>query len=131
MVGIMIPLTSEKVQGVLDDATYTATLCMARDGKHYFYTAIAVDGAELDVPNKRWSSRRAALAALAEIASTNRKPGAPSRAADREDAAVALLREAIGEFEAPPKSANDVDPAGQPHDGTVEEHAGKHSANGD
>ncbi|QIL80119.1 hypothetical protein G7047_09540 [Diaphorobacter sp. HDW4A] len=74
----MIPLTSEKVQGVLDDATYTATLCMARDGKHFFFSAIAVDGSAVDAPNKRWNSRRAALHALADIAASNRRPdGAP------------------------------------------------------
>ncbi|QNP48912.1 hypothetical protein [Diaphorobacter aerolatus] len=74
----MIPITSEKVHGVLDDATYTATLCMARDGKHFFFTAVAVDGNVVDVPNKRWNSRRAAMHALAEIASANRRPeGSP------------------------------------------------------
>lgn len=70
----MIPLTSENVQGVLDDAIYTATLCMARDAKHYFFTAIHVDGASVGAPNKRWSSRSAAMAALADIASAHRKP---------------------------------------------------------
>ena len=73
MVAIMIPLTSEKVQGVLDDATFTATLCMARDGKHYFFSAIVVDGGEVGVPNKRWPSRKAAMLALADIASAHQK----------------------------------------------------------
>lgn len=70
----MIPLTSEKVQGVLDDATFTATLCMARDGKHFFFTAITVDGSVVSAPNKRWSSRQAAMHALADIAAANRQP---------------------------------------------------------
>ena len=70
----MIPLTSEKVQGVLDDATYTATLCMARDGKHFFFSAISVDGAVVNAPNKRWNSRQAAMHALADIAAANRNP---------------------------------------------------------
>ena len=74
MVAIMIPLTSEKVQGVLDDATYTATLCMARDGKHFFFSAISVDGAVVNAPNKRWNSRQAAMHALADIAAANRNP---------------------------------------------------------
>ena len=74
MVAIMIPLTSEKVQGVLDDATYTATLCMARDGKHFFFSAISVDGSVVHAPNKRWNSRAAAMHALADIAAANRNP---------------------------------------------------------
>ncbi len=78
----MIPLTSEKVQGVLDDATFTATLCMARDGKHYFFSSVVVDGGAVGVPNKRWNSRKAAMDALAGIASA-RKPvsGKGSKAA--------------------------------------------------
>ena len=74
MVAIMIPLTSEKVQGALDDATYTATLCMARDGKHFFFSAISVDGSVVHAPNKRWNSRAAAMHALADIAAANRNP---------------------------------------------------------
>ena len=70
----MIPLTSEKVQGVLDDATYTATLCMARDGKHFFFSAISVDGSVVHAPNKRWNSRAAAMHALVDIAAANRNP---------------------------------------------------------
>ncbi|WP_313303481.1 hypothetical protein [Diaphorobacter sp.] len=69
----MIPLTSEKVQGVLDDGTFAATLCMARDGKHFFFAAIALDGRDIPVPNKRWSSRKAALNALSDIAASHPK----------------------------------------------------------
>ncbi|MBF5004231.1 hypothetical protein [Diaphorobacter caeni] len=47
---------------------------MARDGKHFFFSAISVDGSPVDAPNKRWSSRRAALHALADIAAANRRP---------------------------------------------------------
>ncbi|WP_353236603.1 hypothetical protein [Diaphorobacter ruginosibacter] len=75
----MLAITSEKVQGVLDDATYTATLCLARDGKHYFFSAIEVDGNAIGVPGKRWSSRKAALHALSLLAQGSRKgeSGAP------------------------------------------------------
>ena len=70
----MEALTSEKVLGVFDDATYCATLCLARDGRRYFFSAIEVDGEVVPAPNKRWNSRRGALQALTDIATARQKP---------------------------------------------------------
>lgn len=119
MVVIMLALTSEKVQGVLDDATYFATLCLARDGKRYFFSSIHVDGDPVSVPNKRWSSRKAALQALAVLAQSNHKakPGQVASFAHEtfvmddfdavNDSTLNELREALND---PPPDEKDMGP---------------------
>ena len=67
-------LTQETIFGVADSVTYSGMLCLAPDGRRYFYAHAQVDGRTLPLPHDHWTSRDAAVRGLAAIASGESKP---------------------------------------------------------
>ncbi|WP_258286773.1 hypothetical protein, partial [Escherichia ruysiae] len=56
-----------------DSVTYSGMLCLAPDGRRYFYAHAQVDGRTLPLPHDHWTSRDAAVRGLAAIASGESK----------------------------------------------------------
>ena len=78
-------LTQETIFGMADGATYSGMLCLAEDGKRYFFSQAQVDGEPVALPHARFDSREDALRGLASAASGARQimHAARQPAADR------------------------------------------------